>query len=145
MKNLSDPFASGFTLLEVILTLLVAAIVGGLLLPYLGSALTRSSTPVKRLAADAALQTAADNIIGAFRQEAPSDVGAWNDFRSGIGAVGTEQNSAYGRYRVLFNNYIQFDGDGNETADVHGTAPEDILKVVIAGTGDDPLTVLLIR
>ena len=59
--------------------------------------------------------------------------------------MGTEQNNAYGRYRVLFNDYIQFDGDGNEIADVHGTAPENILKVVIAGTNDDPMTVLLIR
>ena len=145
MKGLSNAPAAGFTLVEVIITLLVAVILGGIMVQYLGSALTRSSTPVKRLAADAALQSAADNIIGAFRQEAPADSGAWSDFQSGIGAVGTEQNNAYGRYRVLFNDYIQFDAASNEIADVHGTAPENILKVVIAGTNDDPLTVLLIR
>lgn len=145
MKHNGHPHAAGFTLVEVIITLLVAVILAGIMVQYLGGALSRSSTPIKRLAAEAALQAVADNMIGAFRQEAPSDSGAWNDFQAGIGAAGTDQNNAYGAYRVLFNDFIQFDGAGNEIADVRGTSPEDILKVVIAGTNEDPLTLLLIR
>jgi prepilin-type N-terminal cleavage/methylation domain-containing protein len=136
---------SGFTLVEVIITLLVAVILGSIMMQYLGSAVTHSSTPMKRLVVDTALQTTADSIIGAFRQTAPSDSGTWGDFRNTIGAAGTEQNNGYGEYRVLFNDFIQFDAAGNEAADVYGTAPENILKVVISGTGDDPLTFLLIR
>jgi prepilin-type N-terminal cleavage/methylation domain-containing protein len=136
---------SGFTLVEVIITLLVAVILGSIMMQYLGSAVTRSSTPMKRLVVDTALQTTADSIIGAFRQTAPSDSGAWTDFQKTIGAAGTEQNNGYGEYRVLFNDFIQFDAAGNEAADVYGTAPENILKVVIAGTDDDPLAFLLIR
>ena len=135
----------GFTLVEIIITLLVAVILGAAMSQYLGSALTQSSTAMKRLTTDAALHAATDNIIGAFRQAAPSDSAAWNAFQSGIGSAGTEQNNAYGEYRVLFNDFIQFDPSGNETTDVYGTAPEDILKIVIAGTSDDPLTFLLIR
>ena len=96
-------------------------------------------------AINTALQAVADQIIGAFRQAAPSDSAAWSDFQSGIGAAGTDQNNAYGEYRVLFNDFIQFDAAGNEIADVYGTAPEDTLKVVIAGPNDDPLTFLLVR
>jgi prepilin-type N-terminal cleavage/methylation domain-containing protein len=135
----------GFTLVEVIITLLVAVILGSVMMQYLGSAVTRSSTPMKRLAAETALHTTVDNIIGAFRHAAPSDSGAWNDFQSTIGAAGTEQNNDYGEYRVLFNDFIQFDAGGSEVADVYGTAPENILKVTIAGTSEDPLTFLLIR
>jgi hypothetical protein len=100
---------------------------------------------MKRLTADAALHGVTDNIIGAFRQAAPSDGAAWTAFQSSIGSAGTDQNNAYGKYRVLFNDYIQFDSTGNEVTDVYGTAPEDILKIVIAGSGDDTLTFLLVR
>jgi prepilin-type N-terminal cleavage/methylation domain-containing protein len=137
--------SSGFTLVEVIITLLVAVILGSIMMQYLGSAVTRSSTPMKRLAAETALRTTVDNIIGAFRQAAPSDSGTWSDFQTAIGTAGTEQNNAYGEYRVLFNDFIQFDAAGNEATDVYGTAPENILKVIIAGASDDSLTFLLIR
>jgi prepilin-type N-terminal cleavage/methylation domain-containing protein len=136
---------TGFTLVEVIITLLVAVILGAIMMQYSGSALTQSSTPIKRLKINTALQAVADQIIGAFRQTAPSDGAAWSIFQSGIGAAGTDQNNAYGEYRVLFNDFIQFDAAGNEIADVYGTAPEDTLKVIIAGPNDDPLTFLLVR
>jgi type II secretory pathway pseudopilin PulG len=139
------PRAAGFTLVEIIITLLVAVILGAVMLQYMGSALSQSSTPIKRLLAEAALQTVADNIIGDFRQTAPSGSTGWNDFQSGVGAAGTDQNNAYGEYRVLFNDFIQFDAAGNEIPDVYGTAPENILKIVIAEAGDDSLTFLLIR
>jgi prepilin-type N-terminal cleavage/methylation domain-containing protein len=145
MKRFNDKPNAGFTLVEIIITLLVAVILGTVMMQYLGSAVSQSSTPMKRLLAEAALQAVADNIIGAFRQTAPSNSTAWNDFQSGIGTAGTDQNNAYGEYRVLYNDFIQFNTAGNEISDVYGTAPEDILKVVIAEASNDPLTFLLIR
>ena len=112
---------------------------------YLGGALYLSSTPMKRLTADAALHATVDQIIGAFRQTAPADSTAWSNFQAGIGSAGSAQNNVYGEYRVLFNDFIQFDLTGSEIPDVYGTAPEDILKIVIAGADGDPLTFLLIR
>ena len=138
-------FHSGFTLVEVIITLLVALILGSIMMQYLGSAVTHSSTPMKRLASETALQTVADSMIGAFRQTAPSDSGTWSDFQNTIGSAGTTQSNGYGDYRVLFNDFIQFDAAGNEASDVYGTPPDNILKLIIAGTGDDTLTFLLIR
>lgn len=145
MRSMAPESKTGFTLVEVIITLLVAVILGAIMMQYSGSALTQSSTPIKRLKINTALQAVADQIIGAFRQAAPSDSAAWSNFQSGIGAAGTDQNNAYGEYRVLFNDFIQFDAAGNEITDVYGTAPEDTLKVVIAGPNDDPLTFLLVR
>jgi prepilin-type N-terminal cleavage/methylation domain-containing protein len=145
MKRFNGKTNAGFTLVEIIITLLVAVILGAVMMQYLGSAVSQSSTPMKRLLAGAALQAVADNIIGAFRQTAPSNSAAWNDFQSGIGTAGTDQNNAYGEYRVLYNDFIQFNTAGNEISDVYGTAPEDILKVVIAEASNDPLTFLLIR
>ncbi len=145
MKRFNGKTNAGFTLVEIIITLLVAVILGAVMMQYLGSAVSQSSTPMKRLLAEAALQAVADNIIGAFRQTAPSNSTAWNDFQSGIGTAGTDQNNAYGEYRVLYNDFIQFNTAGNEISDVYGTAPEDILKVVIAEASNDPLTFLLIR
>jgi prepilin-type N-terminal cleavage/methylation domain-containing protein len=104
----------GFTLVEVIITLLVAVILGAIMMQYSGSALSKAAHPIKRLKINTALQAVADQIIGAFRQAAPSDSAAWSNFQSGIGAAGTDQNNAYGEYRVLFNDFIQFDAAGNE-------------------------------
>jgi type II secretory pathway pseudopilin PulG len=140
-----DTNRAGFTLVEIVITLLVAVILGGIMVQYLGGSLARSITPIKRLSADAALHAVADNIIGAFRQTAPSDSTAWSNFQADIGPAGTDQNNAYGEYRVLVNDYIQFDASGIEQTDSYGTAPDDILKIVIAGPGGDPLTFLLIR
>ena len=145
MRSMAPESKTGFTLVEVIITLLVAVILGPIMMQYSGSALTQSSTPIKRLKINTALQAVADQIIGAFRQAAPSDSAAWINFQSSIGAAGTDQNNAYGEYRVLFNDFIQFDTAGNEIPDVYGTTPEDTLKVVIAGPNDDPLTFLLVR
>ena len=145
MSDIPDRPESGFTLVEVIITLLVAVILAGIMVQYLGTAVSRSDTPLNRLGDDAALQAVADTIIGAFRQARPGDAGAWNAFQAGLGLPGTLQNNAYGRYRVIFNDYIQFDADGNETADVLGTAPENMLKIVLAGEGEATLTFLLIR
>lgn len=145
MRSISSEPKAGFTLVEIIITLLVAVILGAIMMQYSGSALTQSSTPLKRLKINTALQAVADQIIGAFRQAAPSDSAAWSVFQSSIGAAGTDQNNAYGEYRVLFNDFVQFDAAGNEITDVYGTAPEDTLKVVIAGSNDDPLTFLLVR
>ncbi len=136
---------NGFTLIEIIITLLVAVIIGGIMTQYLGSAMSQTSTAMKRLADGTKLHAVADNIIGEFRQIAPSDSATWNAFQSGIGNAGTDQNNAYGEYRVIFNDFIRFDATGLEMADVYGTAPEDILKIVISGTSDDALTFLLIR
>ncbi len=140
-----DNNRAGFTLVEIVITLLVAVILGGLMVQYLVGSLARSTTPMKRLSADTALHAVADNVIGAFRQTAPSDSTAWINFQAGIGAAGTDQNNAYGAYRVLANTYIQFDASGIEQTDSYGTAPENILKIVIAGPDGDPLTFLLIR
>lgn len=145
MSAFDHKFSRGFTLVEVIITLLVAVILGGIMVQYLGSAVTRSSTPMKRMVANAALSTTVENMIGAFGHAAPSDSGSWSDFQATIGTVGTDQNNAYGEYRVLFNDFIQFDAAGNEMADVYGTPPDDILKVVIAGTTDETLAFLLVR
>jgi len=93
--------ASGFTLVEVIITLLVAMILGTIVYQYMGSSLSRSGASLKRQQARLQLNSAVENIIGAFRQSPPASEADWNSLRSSIGAAGTTQSNSYGQYEVI--------------------------------------------
>lgn len=141
----SKSSATGFTLVEVIITLLVAMILGTIVYQYMGSSLARSGTGLKRQQARLQLNTTAENIIGAFRQTNPTSEADWNSLRSSIGAPGTTQNNSYGQYEVITSAFIQFDASGLETSDVYGTPPENILKTTLQNTTGEQLTFLLVN
>ena len=59
---MNEQTPEGFTLLEIILTLIVASIMGTMVYAYFGTAFTYSSTPIARLNATLELQRAMENI-----------------------------------------------------------------------------------
>ena len=65
MKNINYS-KSGFTLIEVIITLIIASILGTILYTYFGTSLTQSSTPIIRLEKTLALQQVMENISFCF-------------------------------------------------------------------------------
>ena len=150
IQNLAEalnevPQRSGFTLVEVIITLLVAMILGTIVYQYMGSSLSRSGTSLKRQQARLQLNSAAENIIGAFRQSPPASEADWNSLRGSIGAAGTTQSNSYGQYEVVINAFIQFDASGMEAGDVYGTPPENILKIALQNAAGEQLMFLLIK
>jgi prepilin-type N-terminal cleavage/methylation domain-containing protein len=145
MRSMAPESKTGFTLVEVIITLLVAVILGAIMMQYSGSALTKAARPSNASRSIPPCRPWRIRSSAPFGRRRLPTAQAWSIFQSSIGAAGTDQNNAYGEYRVLFNDFIQFDAAGNEIADVYGTAPEDTLKVVIAGANDDSLTFLLVR
>jgi prepilin-type N-terminal cleavage/methylation domain-containing protein len=56
MKSRRNAFKSGFTLIEVIVTLVVLAIVAAMMTSYFGTSITQSSVPISRLKTSARLQ-----------------------------------------------------------------------------------------
>lgn len=62
---------AGFTLIEMILTLILVGVAAGMIVPLFQSGVTSSATPIYRLESVADLETTMANIIAAVRK--PSD------------------------------------------------------------------------
>jgi prepilin-type N-terminal cleavage/methylation domain-containing protein len=116
----------GFTLIEIIVTLIIGSILSALIVPYLGKALTASSVPIFRLSSAMDLKTVIENITEDYRQ-VPTDLGR---LETSIGAEGSSQNNAYGQYQVILNHFIKFVSYNDEPR--FGSDPANLLKVTIA-------------
>ncbi len=104
MKMFSKIKQGGFTLIEIILTLVIAAVVGAGLVQYLGSSLTKSSVPIQRLRQAYKLQQVMENITADYRENYTSDLGnpptSTTGLSGAIGALGPQTNYG-GTYNVI--------------------------------------------
>ncbi len=121
---------AGFTLIELIITLTMGAILGAMLVPFLSTALTKSGMPAVRLNETLNLQTTMENITADYRNRVVGKMITLVDLQTAIGPEGSDQNNSYGSYRVVNNTFIDFSNE-MEIADTLGTAPQDTLKVTI--------------
>lgn len=126
----------GFTLLEVVISLVVAAVLMALIVPYLGTALTKSGYPLMQLRTTLTVFQAMENMNGDYIAQQGAGTLNLPALRTGIGAEGTNNINAYGTYKVVINRFIQFNGAGLEIA---AGANQDILKVTIQGVTAGPL------
>jgi prepilin-type N-terminal cleavage/methylation domain-containing protein len=119
---------SGFTLIELIATIVLAGIVMMMISPFFQSGVTESHRPALRLQDAMALQRTMENMSGAYRNTF-KDTTALQNLSTNIGTVGSSYNNQFGPYTVVEKGYISFNG-GNEQAG--GTS---VLKVTICSTG----------
>jgi prepilin-type N-terminal cleavage/methylation domain-containing protein len=68
MKPRQKNAASGFTLIEVIITLVVVAVVAAMMTAYFGTSITQSSLPISRLNATASLNEILEKISAQYGQ-----------------------------------------------------------------------------
>ena len=120
--------SDGFTLIEIIVTVVVGAVLGALIVPFLSKALTASSEPIQRLSSAMDLKLVVENIIEKYEQD-PTDLAS---LKSAIGAEDSTQNNSYGSYEVVSNRYIKFSGYNDTT--ITGGDPENLLKVTVRST-----------
>src|SRR3990170_582607 len=92
----------GFTLLEVIITFTLIAIVGTMLYTYLGTSMTKSSVPLSRLQMSLSLQQIMENITADYPKNYAFDLPA---LQAAIGGEGTNQDNDYGQYAVFENHF----------------------------------------
>ncbi len=115
----SENKQGGFTLLEIILTLVLAAIVGTGLVQYLGKSLTKSSIAIQRSRQAYELQQVMEDITEDYRE----------NFSSNLVGLQNKISTYDGTYDVDANKFIKFT---NETEAVLDNGdPEDLLKVTI--------------
>ena len=146
MKRVFNLQNKGFTLVEVITALIVAAIFGTIIFQYLDAALVGSVKPLEDLGKSHAVEGSMENLIQYFE-----DGKSWSTplsmptFRSTIGNVNDNMDNQFGKYTVVENGYIRFNASLQEIADAQGTAPDDILKVTLKNDLGQTATMLFIK
>ena len=134
--------SKGFTLVEIIVTLVAAGILGAIFIHFMGTALNASWNAVEIVRDEAGSEGVMEEIIADYVEAINSDPDT---------ALSTlETNNTNGNYGPNVNMArIDFDGAGNEIP----SAGSDNLKVVIrmvgpaapAITGRFPLTMILTK
>ena len=120
---------SGFTLIELVITIALAGIVMMMITPFFQSGITTSHLPAQRLQDAMALQRVMENINGAYGKILHKDTTALQTLSTNIGPAGSSFNNQFGAYTVLENSFITFHNNGDEQAG--GT---QLLKVTIRST-----------
>ncbi len=128
----------GFTLIEVIATVIVAGIMGAIFIQFMGTAMSRSSRSVEIVRGEAAAEAVVERIVADYVEKMNADAD------TGLGLMKTAIDgktydvSAAGV--TVTAGYIAFDTNGNEIPDSGGE--NRTLKVTVAAPGNDLITLL---
>jgi prepilin-type N-terminal cleavage/methylation domain-containing protein len=131
----------GFTLIEVVITLVVAAILGTILVQFMGTSLTRSAEPIVMVQEGFSLSEVMEKMTAHYKYLLATDSNPLTNFKNDIENGNVAENSPYfGDYSIQ-TAYITFSG-GNEAPDTSGD--NTILKVLI-DRGDQSLAALFTK
>jgi len=111
----------GFTLIEIIITLVILAIMASLLVTTLGTSFLNSPQPLTGLQQTVALQAVMESIRADFLMPSSPRYNNIDALRTNIGTAGNSYTNGYGSYEVienttiLFSGYAQVEGAGDYT------------------------------
>jgi prepilin-type N-terminal cleavage/methylation domain-containing protein len=126
--------SSGFTLLEVIVCIIVASILGAVFVQYMGTSVAESGRPVLRLGNQLNLEQIMEDMTTDYKYlMAASPAPPLPAFKSRV------ESRRYGSYTLDYCGYIQFTTSG---AEVPGG--DQVLKVTIS-QGGQKMTSLFTR
>ncbi len=115
----------GFTLIEVIVTIVVASIMGVLLVQFMGTSMLRSGEPVVRVQDVSTLRNILDNMTSDYKYLAATQANFLSTFKTRVDTTGY-----YGTGYTATTRYIEFPtGGGTEIEDT--SAPYYLLKVTV--------------
>ena len=120
---------SGFTLIEVIVTLLLSAVLIALLLPLIGSSLQGSRSGLLRLSETQSLRTEMDAVWNLYRTVYPKNLPALSAKIAEAAAADPAP------YLLLYNGWVDFDAAGVEFIPPPGN--EKILRVTLGDSQGD--------
>ncbi len=118
----------GFTLIEIIATIMMAGILSAIFIQFMGTALMRSGDSVNIVRDEASIEGLMEEIISDYLKEINNN--------SPENALSTIKAKNYGSDVTM--EYIQFDGSGNEQP----SGSSNFLKVTIQATGHMLTTIL---
>ncbi|MGD0281724.1 MAG: prepilin-type N-terminal cleavage/methylation domain-containing protein [Dissulfurispiraceae bacterium] len=127
---------SGFTLIEVIITIVVAAVLATMLYSYFNTAITQSSTPATRMVTALQSQTVMENITADWMASS-QNTSYLTSLSINIGPEGSSNGTAnYGQYKVIDNHFITWNSSNNDVK----TGASNCLKVSVQDSLGETLT-----
>ncbi len=147
--RVSSRYQKGFTLVEIIVTIVVAAILGAMFLQIMETNLTGSVEPLIRVQDTFTLNEVMEKITADYKKLTIEDQTPLATLNSRIGNKDEEvTNGIYGSYTVKYNDYVVFNDDDSDGIydEVHdgGSGGNKILKVAVS-IGDERLTSLFTK
>jgi prepilin-type N-terminal cleavage/methylation domain-containing protein len=141
-SDLTADHQSGFTLVEIIVTLIVGSILGVLIMQVIGTSIERSTRPLINEQQELSLVQIMENMTADYKGLLLNDATPLSTFDNRIKNGHDELNSDpyYGEYAPT-TSYIAFDSNGNEAACLNDCR---ILKVTLTRNGQS-LTSLFTR
>jgi prepilin-type N-terminal cleavage/methylation domain-containing protein len=127
---------SGFTLIEIIVTLTVAGILSVMLVQFIGTSLSRSAAPIISMQEGKDLQAVFENMNADYKRLLITGNAPLNTFKNRV------ETGYYGTYTLTESKYILFDASQEEAS--CSTPDCRLLKVTIS-SGDHSLTALFAR
>jgi prepilin-type N-terminal cleavage/methylation domain-containing protein len=133
----------GFTLVEVILTILVASILGLIFVQFMGTSMTGSVEPVIRVQNAFTIEQVMEKMTADYKKLMAESTTQLPTFKTHVQGGNNEVNDPYfGPHTVMYNNYITFNESGVEVSE----SGDSILKVTIADVnGEQRLTALFAK
>ena len=128
-KAIENQGQEGFTLLEIIITLIVAALLGTMLIQFMGTGMIRSADSVVLVQEGFSLNQVMEKMTADYKKLLAEDSTPLQTFKSHVENGNVVSNDpCFGEYSWQ-TAYIKFSG-GSEVADIAGD--NRILKVTIS-------------
>lgn len=130
---------AGFTLIEIIATIILVSLMASMMLSVSGTALRGSAESYGRAVAQSQLTDVIESMTADYRELYATVADPIATIMPRIGTAGSAQNNTYGAYTVVVNRRIRFTGAApafSEQADSNG----DILRVTISVDGSTATT-----
>lgn len=136
----------GFTLIEIVISLILLAVVGSFLIQLINIAIGQSSAPIAAIKQGLELTEIMEKITADYQWVVLTDAAALQTFKQRVEDGNDPTNIPYfGTYKVTAK-YINFSANGADfhEADTACTADCDTLKITIS-KGDQHLTALFTK
>jgi type II secretory pathway pseudopilin PulG len=131
----------GLTLLEIIVTFIIAAFLGSMMVEYLGSSLTRGGEAVVMVQDEFLLNGVVEKITADYENDYLTGAFTFDIFKSNIENGNVSTNTPYyGDYTVQ-TEYIVFPSPGNNEVTDDGSGGYRLLKVTL-NSGNQSLVTL---
>jgi type II secretory pathway pseudopilin PulG len=136
----------GLTILEIIVTIVVAAILGTVLVQVMSTSLTRSSVPITLLQNTYSINQIIEEMTADYEElyenvnEKEYDISTLKTYIEN-GNV-SSNTPYYGPYSLDYIDYIKFDASYDEILDTSG---DDIILKVTVSSNNQSLTVLFTK
>lgn len=141
MRQSTQNHHKGFTLIEIIITIVMGSILAVMMFTY-SMSLTGSSLSLARTTKTFDLQKVMENIFTDYNktEKQLADLAA---IKTKIGSTGSPQplTTSYGTYTLVYNDFIKF--AGNVATPIVGGDPQNMLKVTIKNDWGETLSILL--